>query len=108
LLLHFSDHQGGAMDRKDYGVKINNFLKEFNTQYDYKGEKIISRDFFNLLIAEVKKDRQGKVITRLDIACQRAEKIYNMHKDQKNTPGKAESSSTVFFLVIELMKYISK
>ena len=49
LILHFEDHQGGSMHRNDYNQKIKNALSSFNVSYDGTGNKIINKDFFDLL-----------------------------------------------------------
>lgn len=91
LILHFEDHQGGAMDRSIYVDKINYYLYKLGVHYDYDESKIIHQDLFNILDS------------RCDNAIKRAEKIYN-NLEHAN-PGKEESSTTVFKLVRELRKY---
>jgi len=103
LILHFEDHQGGAMDRSRYGDKINSYINKLGAHYDYDGSKIIEQDFFNLLDTIVYTDRDGMKYSRCDIAIKRAKKIYN-RLDRIN-PGIEESSTTVFKLVKELKKY---
>lgn len=101
LILHFEDHQGGPMNRADYGDKINSYTNKLGVHYDYNGSKVINQDLFNLFETVVHKDRDGKEFTRRDIACIRAEKILNSY-DHIN-PGKEESSTTVHHLVEELI-----
>jgi hypothetical protein len=103
LILHFDDHQGGGMDRKLYGDKINLYLNKLGIHYDYNGSKKIEQDFFNLLEEIVFVDRNGDKFSRCDIALKRAEKNYN--KLDHVNPGAEESSTTVFKLVKELKKY---
>lgn len=98
LILHFEDHQGGSMDRKLYGDKINAYLKPYNVFYDFNGDKKVNQNFFNLLSSVVKTDKLGKTYTRADMARIRAEKIYNALESNE------ESSTTVFKLIEELMK----
>ncbi len=94
LILHFEDHQGGAMHRDDYHGKLNGYLKEFGLSYDGQGSKNITRAVFDLLFA---KDRQT-------LAIRRGRRIYEQlpHK----SPADEESSTTVFLLVEEILKYI--
>jgi hypothetical protein len=99
LILHFNDHQGGKMHRKYYNKKINDLLKPFNVKYDGKNSKKITDDFFELL--DGTDEKTGK--KRVDLAMDRAELIYN-NSDPSN-PAKSESSTTVFKLVRELLKY---
>jgi RloB-like protein len=99
LILHFEDHQGGAMNRNLYGDKINAYLKAHNIHYDFNGDKKINQDFFNLLQSVVKTDKNGKDYTRVELAKITAEKIYNRLKTTE------ESSTSVFKLIDELMKY---
>ena len=100
LILHFDDHQGGGMHRSDYDDKINALLKLFNLSYDGKNSKIISEEFFELL------DGVDEKITkeRKQLAIERARR--NSTHFHHNNPAKAESSTTVFRLVEEIMKYI--
>lgn len=90
LILHFEDHQGGGMHRRDYNGKINELLKPFNVTYD--GNKRVSESFFELL------DK------RINLAITRAERNFNQF-DNIN-PAKEESSTTVFELVKELLKHL--
>ena len=99
LILHFNDHQGGGMDRKDYNEKINKLIEPFQVTYDGEGSKIITEDFFALL--DGKDEKTGK--ERVDLAIQRAEKIDS--RLSHTNPAKEESSTTVFKLVKELLKY---
>ncbi|MGL4632300.1 MAG: RloB family protein [Leadbetterella sp.] len=103
LILHFEDHQGGAMDRTKYGGKINKYINKLGAYYDNDGSKIIEQDFFNLLNEIVYVDIKGKKFSRCDLAINRAEKIYN-RLDHSN-PSIEESSTTIFKLVKELKKY---
>jgi len=100
LILHFDDHQGGGMDRKDYNSKINSLLKPFNLNYDGNKSKIISEEIFELL--DGYDDKTGK--ERKLLAIERAIRNYNQF--DKINPSVEESSTTVFRLVEELIKYI--
>ena len=100
LILHFDDHQGGGMHRKDYDDKINTLLKPYNLSYDGKNSKIISEDFFELLDGIDEKTAKE----RKQLAIERAGRNFNRNKH--DTPAKAESSTTVFRLVEEIVKYI--
>jgi hypothetical protein len=99
LILHFNDHQGGGMHRDDYNDKINKFLKPFNVSYDGNGSKLVEDDFFELLDGTDKQTGRKRV----ELAIVRAERNYNQ-LDHAN-PAKEESSTTVFRLVRELLKY---
>lgn len=100
LLLHFNDHQGGGMHRGNYDDKINEHLKPFKVFYDGKGTKLIEEDFFELLDGIDNKTRRKRV----ELAIGRAERNYN-HFNHTN-PAKEESSTTVFLLVRELLRYV--
>jgi len=100
LLLHLVDHQGGGMHRTDYNDKINKLLKPYNIVYDGKGSKVINEDFFELL--QGKDEKTDK--TRVELALIRAERNYKRF-DHKN-PAAEESSTTVFSLVGELLRYV--
>jgi len=100
LILHFDDHQGGGMHRKDYNDKINELLKPFGVTYDGNGNKKISEEFFELLDGiETKTNRK-----RIDLAISRANRNFDQF-DHKN-PAKEESSTSVFKLTEELLKYL--
>lgn len=101
LILHFDDHQGGGMARTDYHDKINGLLAPFGIVYDGKGSKTISRELFDLTL-EIIDGHKGK--RRLDVAIARAERNYDRF-DHAN-PAAEESSTTVFRLVRELLKYV--
>ena len=100
LILHFNDHQGGGMHRDIYNDKINEHLKPFNVTYDGNGTKLIEEDFFELLDGVDDKTKKKRV----ELAIDRAERNYN-HFDHTN-PAREESSTTVFRLVRELLKYV--
>lgn len=99
IILHFEDHQGGGMHRVDYDKKINNLLKPFGITYDGKGSKVITEEIFEVLDAfdnNLKKERK-------EVAIDRAKR--NLANHDKNNPALAESSTTVYELVEELLKY---
>jgi hypothetical protein len=100
LILHFNDHQGGGMHRDNYNDKINEHLKPFKVTYDGNGTKLIEEDFFELLDGIDDKTSRK----RAELAIDRAERNYN-HFDHTN-PAREESSTTVFRLVRELLKYV--
>lgn len=100
LILHFNDHQGGGIKRQDYNQIINDLIKPFDIKYDGNGNKLIEESFFEILDG-IDSTTQKK---RVELAIKRAERNYNMF-DHKN-PAKEESSTTVFKLVQELLKYM--
>lgn len=100
LILHFNDHQGGGMHRDDYNEKINDLLKTFSVSYDGNRSKMVSEDFFELLDGiDTMTNRK-----RVELAIARAERNYGK-LDHRN-PAKEESSTTVFRLVSDLLKYV--
>ncbi|MFM9949360.1 MAG: RloB family protein [Saprospiraceae bacterium] len=101
LILHFENHQGGAMDRKQYPKKLNDYLLPFGLYYDAEGSKSISSEIFQVLTSKELKTGES----RLDLAMQRAEKIIVFHADEPS-PAAAESSTTIFDLVRELLKFV--
>ena len=105
LILHFEDHQGGAMPRTDYHDKINSYLHPLGCYYDGKDSKMIDSNFFDRMQSIFRTTREGKKITRQDEAINRAKRILNFHTDNSTSPEKAESSTTVFELVEALVKY---
>ncbi len=102
LILHFNDHQGAGMLRSDYDDVINGLLESLPSTvvYDGKRSKLIEEDFFNLLVGIDTKTNNRRV----DLAIKRAERNYNQH-DHLN-PASEQSTTTVFKLVRELLKYV--
>jgi len=93
LLLHFEDHQGGAMHRNQYCDKLNKYLKPFKVIYDCDSKEI-SEEFFDVLISKLGEDK-----TRQELACKRAER--NFKKNDISNPAKEESSTKVHLLIEE-------
>ena len=100
LIIHFDDHQGGGMNRNDYNNKINQLLKPFGLTYDGEGNKIITEEIFEVLDGIDKKTNKE----RKRLAISRAERNYDLF-DHTNLANE-ESSTTVFRLVEELLKYV--
>lgn len=89
------------MNRDNCNDKINELLKPFHVEYDGgdTGCKNSVRGFFDILVGTDKKSRRERV----DLAIERAERIYE--RLDHLSPAKEESSTTVFRLVRELIKY---
>lgn len=100
LILHLDDHQGGGMDRSDYNVKINQLLKPFGLTFEGESSKIITEEIFEVLDGIDKKTNKE----RKRLAISRAERNYELF-DHRN-PANEESSTTVFKLVEEMLKYV--
>jgi len=100
LIIHFDDHQGGGMNRNDYNNKINQILNPFGLKYDGEGNKIITEEIFEVLDGIDKKTNKE----RKRLAISRAERNYDLF-DHTNLANE-ESSTTVFRLVKELLKYV--
>ncbi len=95
LLLHFEDHQWWWMNRKDYNKKLNSYLKPLNIKYDWKTNKIINQNFFDVLYGSS------------EIAIKRAKKIYELFRKTNwkcTNPWSEESSTTVYLLVEKILK----
>lgn len=101
LILHFEDHQGGALHRDRYGDKLNEYLAPFKIIFDAEGSKRISSALFQILLDNNPKTGEK----RLDLAIKRAENILAFHN---HTPSRAasESSTSVHNLVKELLTFI--
>jgi len=98
LILHFEDHQGGAMHRDQYADKLNKYLKDFGLKYD-KESKEITANIFDVLQSKFpEKDK-----TRQAVAIERAERIYNTYDHR--SPAEEESSTSIFELMKEIDKY---
>lgn len=98
LILHFEDHQGGAMDRDAYCDKLNQYLDSFGVKYDCDN-KTITNEVFNILISNSGIPNK----TYQELACERAERNYNNFDHA--SPAKEESSTTVFKLIQEIIKF---
>lgn len=100
LILHFEDHQGGGMHRDDYHDKLNWYLQRLGLYYDGKESKVITKEIFDILLAI---DHQTNN-SRIQLALRRARRVYDqyLHKN----PAAEESSTTVFRLVEEILRYI--
>jgi RloB-like protein len=96
----FEDHQGGAMNRDDYDKKINSCINKLGAKYDGTDAKIVTEDFFDLLMSIDEKTKTE----RMDLAIARAERNYNKWSHQN--PAKEESTTRVFELVKELKTYL--
>lgn len=99
IILHFDDHQGGGMHRDDYNNKINTLLKPFGITYDGKGTKLITEEIFELLDGYDEKISKERKIVAID----RAKRNYNNHNH--SNPANEESTTTVYKLVEEILKY---
>jgi hypothetical protein len=100
FLLHFEDHQGGALPREDYNKKINSYINEFGATYDGTGSKIVTEEFFELLEGKIPETET----IRRDLAISRARRNYSLFNH--SSPATEESSTKVFFLVEEILKYL--
>ncbi|MDX2249315.1 MAG: RloB family protein [Bacteroidia bacterium] len=101
LILHFEDHQGGAMHRNQYSEKLKTYLSQHNVFYDTRDQKSINTEMFRVLVGKDPKIDKN----RLDLAIIRAEKVLGFHSPLFS-PASAESSTTVFRLVRELLKFL--
>lgn len=99
LILHFEDHQGGQMQRTDYHKKINEYLEEHKIFYDGKDSKVVSKDFFELMLSKDLKTGQK----RIDLAIKRAGRNYGNFDHA--SPATEESTTTVFELVQKILKH---
>lgn len=100
LILHFEDHQGGAMPRGDYADKLNSYINPLGANYDGDGSKKVTSEFFELM--EGIDPQTG--IARRELATIRAKRNYGKHNHA--SPATEESSTTVFMLVEEILKYV--
>lgn len=106
LILHFEDHQGGAMPRTDYDGKLNGYLQPYGVSYDGNGSKFVTPEIFSILFEEVRTTKDGLPISRYNEAARRAKKNYENHSEDHSNPGKEESSTLVYQLVEVLLKHI--
>lgn len=102
LLLHFLDHQGGAMHRRQYDARLNECVEPFGVQYDGQDSKLIGRDFFDLLLSIDPKTNKP----RIRQAIERAERLYEQY--DHSSLATEESSTTVFRLVKVILGYITQ
>jgi hypothetical protein len=102
FILHFEDHQGGGLNRKEYDNKINGYLKPLKCEYEGKQSKLVTDDFFQIMLEIDSKTQKS----RQDLAIARAKRVLKFHEDEGTSPERAESSTAVFRLVEEMKKYI--
>ena len=88
------------MNRNDYNSKINQILKPLGITYNGDSNKIITEEIFEVLDGIDKKTNKE----RKRLAILRAERNYDLF-DHTN-PANEESSTTVFRLVEELLKFV--
>jgi len=88
FILHFNDHQGGAMHRDRYCELINQYINPFGATYD--DTKNVSSKFFDIMLA--KDPQTGK--SRMQLAFDRSVRIYR--KKQNKTE---ESVTTIHDLI---------
>ena len=100
LILHFEDHQGGAMHRDEYDKTLNEYLAPLGAIYEGNSNKIVSEDLFDLLMATDEKLEKS----RIELAITRAERNYNLLSHI--SPATKESSTTVFKLASRLRSFI--
>ena len=101
IFLHFFDHDGGVMERKDCLKKINKYIKQFDCGLDGRSGKKVDIRLFYLM----QRLDPLKGISPQQLAMHRARKIYDSY-DHLN-PAAEESSTTVFKLVEELLNHTS-
>lgn len=101
FILHFNDHQGGGINRKDYHEIINKLIKPFDVKYDGNGSKLVEDDFFELLDGYDENTGQLRKI----LAISRAKRNYEFHAPNLN-PAIEESTTTVFRIIEELLEYV--
>ena len=99
ILLHFNDHQGGALHRSRYSEMLNQELLPYGVSYDGDGCKVITQELFNLLFD--KDSKTGR--NRNELALERAERIYG--RFAHISPAMEESSTTVFRLLKQLGEF---
>lgn len=99
LILHFEDHQGGAMNRSEYEGTINKYIQPLGA--NYAGDtKIVSNKLFEILMGIDTQTQKPRII----LAIERAKRIYD--KLDHSSPAMEESSTKVFELVQEILKYV--
>ena len=99
LILHFEDHQGGAMHRDMYHSKINGYLNPLGIKYDGHGSKIVTAEMFSVMNAHEPKSGRPRV----ELAIERAKRNLSLHGGYPS--AQAESATTVHLLVEELKRY---
>lgn len=52
IILHFNDHQGGALHRNSYNQMLHDELVPYGVSYERDGCKIIAPDLFDLLFGK--------------------------------------------------------
>lgn len=88
FILHFNDHQGGAMHRDRYCEQINQYIEPLGAKYD--DTKIVSSNFFDIMQATDPQARKS----RMQLAFDRAVRIYRKKRDKTE-----ESVTTIHNLI---------
>ncbi len=88
FILHFNDHQGGAMHRDRCCELINQYIEPLGAKYD--DTKIVSSNFFDIM--QAKDPQAGK--SRMQLAFDRAVRIYRKKRNKTE-----ESVTTVHNLI---------
>jgi RloB-like protein len=99
FILHFEDHQGGAMHRSDYGAKINGYLKPWGISYESNGCKLVTSRMFEILNGRDAKTGRPRV----ELAIERARRNVATHAHL--SASQAESCTLVHTLVEEIRRY---
>jgi hypothetical protein len=99
ILLHFNNHQGGRIDRKEYGNLINRELVPLGAYYDGGGDKNISPKVFNLMFSNDPRLH----IPRHMLAIERSKQIYE--RNNHRSPALEESSTTMHIFLEHLLTF---
>lgn len=102
FLLHFTDHQGGCMNRCDYHPELKKHLQPLKVVYEGSGSKIVTPALFDVLEGTERKYCKS----RRQLAEQRAERVWNNCRHL--LPARQESVTTVFRLTKEISKYFGR
>ncbi|MBW8684319.1 RloB family protein [Chitinophaga rhizophila] len=100
LILHFADHQGNRMSRKDYHSVINNYIRYLGTTFNGKDDKQITDDLFDLLTGIDPATKRNRTTLAISRAKRNLQSLIHL------SPAEQESSTTVFRLVEEILKYV--
>jgi hypothetical protein len=88
------------MNRSDYNDKINKYINPLGASYDGASNKLVSELFFNLLM----NNDSVTQTNRTSLAILRAKRNFALFSH--HSPATEESSTTVFRLVEEILKYV--
>ena len=99
ILSRKSERWTAFEDKEKFKLKINKYINKMGAVYDGEGSKIITEEFFDIL-SSIDEHTQK---SRIETAIKRAERNYK--RWNHHSPALEESTTTVYKLINEIMKF---